>query len=66
MAGASAREPISYEQAGELLGVHHRTVRKWENGEREAPAYLALACAALLHGLPPFEDHSKKLEDDDG
>ena len=57
MAGDRAKRAITQAQAARLLGVTDRTIRKWEDGERTPPVYLALACSALLHGLPPFASH---------
>ena len=36
------------------LGLNIRTFRKYENGETTIPRYVALACSAVAHNLPPY------------
>ena len=43
-------------QAAEALGCSRNTIPRWESGETEIPLYIALACAAIAHGLPPIPD----------
>ena len=38
---------LTQQQAADLLGVHQRSIRKWERGERQIPNMLALALEAL-------------------
>lgn len=42
------------QQAAQALGVSLRTVKAWEAGFASPPAFLALACAALVAGLGPW------------
>ena len=44
--------PLSDRKTAELLGCTPKTVRSWsQNG---APRYVALACAAIVFGLPEW------------
>lgn len=46
--------PLSERETAELLGCSRVAVRSWsKNG---APKYIALACSAISHGLPPMGD----------
>jgi DNA-binding transcriptional regulator YiaG len=38
--------------AAEALGCSRDALLKWEQGEHPVPRYIALACAAIAHGLP--------------
>ena len=38
---------LTQKQLGYLLGVHHRTIQKWELGETTIPWTVALACALV-------------------
>lgn len=42
------------QQAAQALGVSLRTIKAWEAGFADPPAFLALACAALAAGLGPW------------
>lgn len=37
------------------LGLSDNTYRRYETGETPVPVSIRLACAALLHGLPPID-----------
>ncbi|MCP1674403.1 DNA-binding transcriptional regulator YiaG [Natronocella acetinitrilica] len=41
-------------QAARALLVPVRTYEDWEAGRRRIPGPVALACSAVLWGLPPF------------
>ena len=44
-------------EAAELLGVHKNTLSRWK--KHGAPATVALVCAAIDRGLPPWKlDHA--------
>jgi hypothetical protein len=46
-------KPLSERDTAELLGCSRVAVRSWStNG---APKYVALACSAILHGLPAWQ-----------
>lgn len=43
-------------ELAEHLGADRKTVGRYEDGKtKPIPKYVALACAALAHGLPPME-----------
>lgn len=44
---------LSQPQAAEMLGISPRSVWSYEKREAEIPRAVALACAAIEHGLPP-------------
>ncbi len=50
------RERMNYtrQDAYRALGLSDKTYARYENGERNAPAYILLACSALLNGVPPI------------
>lgn len=41
-------------QSAEALGLSRNMPKRYEDGEAEIPLYIALACAALDFGLPPW------------
>jgi transcriptional regulator with XRE-family HTH domain len=41
-------------EAARALGISPNALRTYETGERPVPLYVALACAAIAHGLPPI------------
>lgn len=41
-------------KAAEALGLGRNMPQRYEDGEAEIPLYIALACAALAFGLPPY------------
>ena len=58
--GEGPLKPLAEQMGGmgklaEAMGVHFRSVTKWNIGERvpEAPARRMLALLASQHGLPP-------------
>lgn len=48
------RHKLSRHAAAEQLGCSERSIRNWEGGVHMIPRYIALACAAVSHGLPPM------------
>jgi DNA-binding XRE family transcriptional regulator len=45
---------LSQQAASELLDVRKQTVTDWETGKHAPSKSVALACAALAHGLEPW------------
>lgn len=45
---------LSDRQAAESLGSSRSTVRGYREGAVKIPRHVALACAALAFGLPPW------------
>ncbi len=53
---------LTQDQAAELLGMGRSAVSQYDTGKRRSPAeiievlprYIALACAAISHGLAPY------------
>lgn len=43
---------LSRSEAARRLGCSREALRTWENGTSEVPLYIALAAAAIAHGLP--------------
>lgn len=41
-------------EAAEAIGCHRNAIASWEAGKHPIPRYIALACAAVAHGLPPI------------
>lgn len=41
-------------QAEAALGISRETIRAYETGRHAVPRYIALACAAVAAGLPPY------------
>jgi len=37
------------------LGLARNTLEAYERGRVRIPLYIALACSALAHGLPPMQ-----------
>ena len=44
---------LSDRETAKILGASYMAVRAWSS-ERDAPTYIALACAALAAGLKPW------------
>ena len=42
-------------QAANALGCNRNALAGWEAGKHPVPPYIALACAAVAHGLPPIK-----------
>lgn len=45
---------LSKVAAAEALGCSRDALLKWEQGKYPVPRYIALAAAAIAHGLPPI------------
>ena len=45
---------LSKVAAAETLGLSRNMPQKYEAGEAEIPRYVALACAAVALGIPPY------------
>ena len=45
---------INRAEASRRLGIAPNTVTAYEKGRTEIPRYIALACMALVNGLPPY------------
>lgn len=41
-------------EAARRLGVSWTTYASYETGKTKIPLYVALACSAIAHGLPPM------------
>ena len=50
------REHVGFnrKQACDALGLGRNTPQRYEDGKANIPLYVALACAALAHGLSPW------------
>lgn len=48
-------KPISKARAASLLGIHSNTFNRYEAGDAPIPLFVALACAAVAYGLPPWK-----------
>lgn len=42
-------------QASSELGISRTTLDRYLSGQNEIPLSIALACAAIAHGLPPIK-----------
>lgn len=49
-----ARLGLTVKAAAEALGCSRTTIAAYEDGVNRIPRYIALACAAVAHGLPPI------------
>ena len=45
---------ISNAEAARRLGISKNMPAAYEYGRRKIPAHIALACAAIAYGLPPW------------
>lgn len=45
---------VSRAEASRRLGIAENTLAAYESGRTRIPLYVALACAALAYGLPPW------------
>lgn len=45
---------LSQKAACKVLGCSNASIVRWEHGLSSIPRYVALACAAISHGLPPI------------
>ena len=45
---------LNAKAAAEALGCSRTTIAAYEAGKVRIPRYIALACAAVAHGLPPI------------
>jgi transcriptional regulator with XRE-family HTH domain len=45
---------ISDREAARQLGCSPNGLRRWLRGTTPVPLYVALACAAIAYGLPPW------------
>ena len=41
-------------QAAEALGLGRNQPQRYEEGSVDIPRYIALACSAISHGIPPM------------
>lgn len=48
-------------EAANLLGAHRNSVTNYEQGTYPVPPYIALACAALSAGIPPWAESNAAL-----
>lgn len=46
---------LNKSEAASRLGIGRNAYARYEAGEQPIPLYIALACAAIAHGLPPIE-----------
>lgn len=46
---------LSQKAAAEALGLSPRAILYYEQGERSIPLHMALACAAIVHGIAPYD-----------
>jgi DNA-binding XRE family transcriptional regulator len=46
---------LSKTDAALKLGLSRNAIIKYENGESDIPEHVALACAAIAHGLPAIK-----------
>jgi hypothetical protein len=53
IANKGNNRPLSERDAADLLGCSRTAIRGWST--KGAPKYVALACSAILHGLPAWE-----------
>jgi DNA-binding XRE family transcriptional regulator len=49
-----ARLGFSKSEAARRLGLSRNSIIDYEAGKARIPVHVALACAALAHGLPPI------------
>jgi hypothetical protein len=42
-------------KAALALGMSRNALMGYEDGSKKIPQYVALACAALAHGIPPID-----------
>ena len=49
-----ARFKLTKNAAAAELGLNIRTYRNYETGTGTIPRYIALACSAVAHNLPPY------------
>jgi transcriptional regulator with XRE-family HTH domain len=45
---------LDLKDAAEALGCSRNSIPRWEAGKTEIPRYVALACAAIALGVPPY------------
>ena len=50
-----ARLGLTKSAAALRLGVSRNSIINYERGSMPIPLHIALACAAIAHGLPPIE-----------
>lgn len=50
------RHGLSRRKAADILGCHRNSMNAWERGDSTIPRYIAMACAAYSHGVPPMGD----------
>lgn len=61
------RHRLTQPEAGELLGLTRQTIAGYERDtktdgtETIVPRHIALACAAIAHGLGPWEPEDKDI-----
>jgi predicted transcriptional regulator len=48
------RMSLTKKALAEALGIDRKTAQRYEEGAAPIPRYIALACAALAHGVPPL------------
>jgi transcriptional regulator with XRE-family HTH domain len=49
------RLKLNKSKAALALGLSRNALTGYENGSKNIPRYVALACAALAFGLPPVD-----------
>lgn len=52
---------LSQQRAASELGLSLRGYQNYESGERKIRRHIALACAAVAFGLPPYDGKPAKL-----
>lgn len=55
LAAWMTRLHLTKTQAASSLGLARSTLDRYLDGSVKIPPYIALACAAIAHGLPPIK-----------
>lgn len=55
LAAWMTRLHLSKTQAASSLGLARSTLDRYLDGSVKIPPYIALACAAIAHGVPPIK-----------
>ncbi len=54
LAAWRARLKLNKSEAAATLGLSLLSYRRYERGKHPIPLYVALACSAVAHNLPPY------------
>jgi len=53
----------SQRQLADNTGLSKSAIQSWESGKTNPPVWIGLIFSSILHQLPPYQDHTKQIND---